>query len=134
MDTIPDRLTQVQELLLEVKLKLINQRKNPRMSDASCARILGISAPSFSHYINGQRLPDFETTFKLSRHPLIGKRIFNIVGYDEPQLPPDATPELSFMASNWKFLSREAQQEIFNKVKEYLNGTHERSHGGDEPG
>ena len=128
---IPEPLTQLQEILLEVKLKIVNQRKNPRMSDAEFARILGVSSASLSHWINGTRLPDFENTFKLSQHPLIGKQIFDILGYSQPVLPPDATPELTFIANNWRLLSREAQKGIFNAAKENLDGTRKKHDGGD---
>ena len=107
-------------------MQYINETRNPRISDNRFARILGVSAASFNHWINGTREPDFANVVKLSRSKYIGEKIYNALGYDKPVLPANATPELSFLAENWELLSGDAQKQIFMAMKEFLDGNKKR--------
>ena len=122
LESIPEDLTPIQRLLSEAKLQYINETRNPRISDNRFARILGVSAASFNHWINGTREPDFANVVKLSRSKYIGEKIYNALGYDKPVLPTNATPELSFLAENWELLGRDAQKTLFTAAKEFLDG------------
>lgn len=131
------RKKELSRLLLDVKLELIARNRDPQMSDSAYADELGVSAPSLSHWIKGSRMPDFQNTHQLSKHRLIGNKIYDIVGFD----PPEAStknPKLYYIQQNLQYLDDDVQDEIFNRIKKYLEGLEHGDHGdnggGDKPG
>lgn len=123
---LQDQLNAVQELLTDVMLALAERRRNSgrkvRITSNGLARELGVNAGSLNQWINGNRLPNYQNAVLLSQHPLIGGRIFEILGFDKPNIPANAKPSLLFVVDNWGLLNEQDQELFFTAVKERLNG------------
>jgi transcriptional regulator with XRE-family HTH domain len=114
-----DNLTAFQKMLLDVKLEYMNKMGNPRVSDNKFARYLGVSSSNFNQWILGSRTPSYANALQLSKCPLIGMRVFDVLGYDRPYASNDL--QLNFVADNWEVLSKEDKKQIIEHVKEVLS-------------
>jgi hypothetical protein len=115
------RKERVKRLLLDVKLELIARNKNPQMTDTELAEEFGVGPASLSHWFNKTRLPNYWSTIKLSKHPLIGARIFEIVGFESPgEAAKD--PQSYYVQQSWFLLSKSEQDAIYNRVKKFMEG------------
>jgi len=126
-----DDINQIQELLAQAYEYERTKSKKRRMSDGYFARKLGISSTNLSHYLGGTRKPSYQTALQLSQHPAIGAKIFEVLGFDAPLIQKNMDPQLLLIVENWNLLPADAKQDVFNAVKEQLNGRASRHNGGD---
>jgi len=131
MDGLQDDISQIQELLAQAYEYERVKSKKRRISDGHFARRLGISSTNLSHYLGGTRKPSYQTALVLSNHPEIGRKIFDILGFDPPIMAKNIDPQLMLIIDNWNLLPADAKQDVFNAVKGALNGRATRDDGGD---
>lgn len=110
----PAWLTPFRRLVTAVRLELI-QKKNTNISDSDLAVHFGVSAASFSAWLNGVRKPDQVNTAQLAR--TLGPELFDIMGYDRVYKIDNLM--LRTIIENFSKLSDQLQEEIYERVIHY---------------
>lgn len=116
-----ERLNQLQELLMEAYVEYVSKHKR-KVSDNEFARYLGVSGASYNQWINGNRLPSYDSALQLAKK--LGPRIFDILGYEPVAVSSD--PNIMFIAENWRYLDGETRNQIIEHIREEL---HKRTGG-----
>jgi len=85
------------------------QAGDPRLTQKEYAEYLGVEPVTLNKWINGERVPDYDSCEQLA--PKLGYRIFIVCGY----IPPD--PTLKKLISTWDELTEYARDEIETVVR-----------------
>ena len=80
------------------------QAGDPRRTQKEYAEYLGVEPVTLNKWINGERVPDFDSCVLLA--PKVGTKIFAVSGF----IPPD--PTLKKIVANWDELTNYARDEI----------------------
>jgi hypothetical protein len=107
-------LSVFQELLQEAYRGFLDQQKKHRVSDGEFARWLGVKQSTFSHWISGDREPDFASAIQLSKR--LGPRVFDALGY--PRVVELEHGDIKFIVDNWPYLDTETRKQIYDHVRE----------------
>lgn len=118
-----EKINKLQGMLMEAYVDYVQRRKRPVSQNEFARKGLGVSPVSYSQWITGTRMPDYQNVIILSR--TLGVEIFDIMGF--PRVPNYADSKIQFIAERWTLLDQETQEEIFSHVKETINS---RSGGG----
>ena len=143
MDDFPVRMNQLQELLDDIVVDMSDRRRKSgrrsKVSDEALSRELGVNSATVNSWLNGRRLPSYKNAVVLSRHKRIGMKIFDILGFDKPDVGVVHDARLAAVIDNWGDLGRsnpDAQGELFKGFTEAMNGRKIRfyaDNGGEEP-
>ena len=109
-----EKIGKLQGMLMEAYVDYVQKRKRPVSQNEFARKGLGVSPVSYSQWVTGTRMPDYQNVIILSR--TLGAEIFDIMGY--PRVPNFADSKIQFIAERWTSLDSETQEEIYKHVKE----------------
>src|SRR5512139_2351207 len=110
-----DKLNALQEFLMEAYVEYVSQRRQ-KVSDNQFAKYLGVSAASYNQWLNGIRLPSYDSALQLAKK--LGPQIFDILGYE--RIAVSADPAIMFIAEKWRYLDNETRKQIIEHIEEEL--------------
>lgn len=108
-----EKLNALQELLMEAYVDYVSRHKR-KVSDNEFAKYLGVSGASYNQWVNGNRLPSYDSALQLAKK--LGPRVFDILGYE--RIAVSNIPEVMFIAENWRYLDGETRNQIIEHITE----------------
>lgn len=87
-------------------------------SQASFAKYVGISGPSMSQYMSGDRLPDYRNLTRMALS--LGAEIYKVLDI-KPE--SDNDPRLLYLMQRWRTMSEQEQEEILQFIKKLESET-----------
>lgn len=113
MVTDGEKINQLHALLTDAYLDYVNQHHR-KVGYNEFARYLGVNVGSFNQWMNGNRLPSYDNSLRLSMK--LGPKVFDILGYEYVFVITD--PELIDISKRWSLLDHDVREQIIEQIKE----------------